>query len=166
MCRKGAWALYVFLRGKYMNKEYRIARIIIASMSIIGWVIALINEDISIKLLCIPLFTGVAYLVCLIGTAISRKIIVIGDKITSKFLKALYYIGLLLCLIIIAFLLYLIFSTIGMNGSLGTAIMMIIIMITFIVALFVPYVQALLVLLIKRKKTLHRFCLHKGHRRQ
>lgn len=116
--------------------------------------IMLINEDISVKIFGMSLFTLVAFLASFLGTRVSRKMIQVGDKIASILLRILYYIVLLIALLaacyVIWLIIYFIIEAIPYSNELGIAAgeAMLAVLTGFSVLVFViiPYFQTLIVL--------------------
>lgn len=141
-----------------MEKEYQLSRIIIAFLTMIISFIMLINEDISVKILGMSLFTGVAILASFLGTKVSRKMIQVGDKLPHLLLQILYYIALLIALWAVAYILLLIFNSITdvisysseLGIAAGQAMLTVLIGSSFLVFAIVPYFQTLIVLSLRR----------------
>lgn len=137
-----------------MEKEYKLSRIIIVILMMMVSFIMLINEDISVKIFGMSLFTSVAVLAGFLGTRVSRKMIQMGDKIASILIRILYYIVLLIAFLAaesaICLILYFIFEAIPYSNELGIAAgeAMIAVLIGFSSLIFViiPYFQTLIVL--------------------
>ena len=140
-----------------MKKYYAVSRIVICVLTIVITNIAFINEDITMKLVATVMFTIAALISCFVATPISRWAIGIGDRITNKGLRALYYIALLPLILLIVYLLCMLIMFISdhmersneMGADLGQAILTVFICIAVFVALIVPYVQTLIVLLLR-----------------
>lgn len=56
-----------------MEKAYKLSRIIIAIFMMMVSLIMLMNEDISVKIFGMSLFTSVAFLASFLGTRVRRK---------------------------------------------------------------------------------------------
>ena len=141
-----------------MEREYRLSRIIIAIIVMIVSFIMLINEDISVKIFGMSLFTSVALLASFLGTRVSRKMIQVGDKIPYLLLQILYYIALLSALLAAAYILLLIFNSITdvipysneLGIAAGQAMLTVLISSSFLVFAIIPYFQTLIVLCLRK----------------
>lgn len=136
-----------------MKNEYRLSRLVIAVLVALLSCYFLRWEDISVKIIAIPLFLGVAVLMSFIGTIISKKIIKIGDRIPNIILRVVYYLVLLVVFVAIPTLLY---SFISHNphfsdgASLGDAVLMFILGCAFFIFVIIPYIQAVIILIVRR----------------
>lgn len=144
-----------------MEKEYKLSRIIIAILTMMISFIMCINEDISVKIVAMGLFTSAAFLASFLGTGVSRKMIQVGDKITSLLLRILYYIALLIALLAVAYILMLIFDSITeivpysneLGIAAGQAMLTVLIGASFLVFVIIPYFQTLIVLVLRKLVT-------------
>lgn len=142
-----------------MEQEYRLSRRIIAILTVIISFIVFINEDISVKLVGICLFTGIALFISYLGTKVSQRMIQIGDKISGIVLRFLYYVLLLVLILAIVagfwFLVNLFYDSSSHSGNfataLGEAILLVFIGASFFVFLLIPYLQTLIVLFLRKK---------------
>ena len=141
------------MKGIHLEREYKISRIIIAILMMMVSFIMLINEDISVKIFGMSLFTSVAFLASFLGTRISRKMIQVGDKIASILLRILYYIVLLVAILATCYVICLIvfvFETIPHSNELGIvageAMLVVLIGSSFLFFVIIPYIQTLIVL--------------------
>ena len=140
-----------------MKKYYAVSRIVICVLTIVITNIAFINEDISMKLAATVVFTIAALISCFVATPISRWALGIGDKISNRGLRAVYYIALLPLILLIVYLLCMLIMFISdhiehsneMGAALGHAILTVFLCVAVFVALIVPYVQTLIVLLLR-----------------
>ena len=140
-----------------MEREYRLSRIIIAILVMMVSFIMLINEDISVKIFGMSLFTSVAFLVSFLGTRISRKMILVGDRIASIPLRILYYIVLLIAILAACYIMLVVcfaFEAMPHSNELGIAageaMLAVLIGCSFLVFAIVPYLQTLIVLCLRR----------------
>ena len=110
-----------------------------------------------VPLACV--FAGAAWLICFIGTGVSRKMIQIGDKISNRFLRVLYYIMLLPLVLIIWLGIWAVIEAIVESDGgfyavpsdpIEDALIALFWGAVFVVILLVPYVQSLLVLLLRK----------------
>ncbi len=138
-----------------MEREYQLSRKILCIIAIIISFIVLLYEDISVKLVGISLFTGVTLLTSYLGSGISKKMIRIGDKISTGWLRFLYYVFLFILIPTTAIAFWLLINLIydalsnstGFVADLGQAILL---GASFFVFLLVPYVQTLIILFLRR----------------
>ena len=72
-----------------MEKAYKLSRIIIAIFMMMVSLIMLMNEDISVKIFGMSLFTSVAFLASFLGTRVSRKM-QIGSRNTFPKREIIY----------------------------------------------------------------------------
>lgn len=144
--------------NKNTKKAYTISRIIIPILTLIIFSIIFRNEESSIIKLSL-IFVIISFLASFPSTIISTKLINVGDKIKNKILKVLYYVVLLpIIAIILAIIMYIIIVYIhellpkakDFNTSLGRVIAALTIAIIGIILILVPYVQTILVIIIKK----------------
>ncbi|WP_029231274.1 hypothetical protein [Butyrivibrio sp. VCB2006] len=142
-----------------MEREYRISRGVIAILTALISYIALINEHISVKIYGIFLFTIVAFLLSFLGTKVSKKMIFIGDKVSNIALRICYYVGLLVAILVLSATFFTVFTSISdyidtsnmeFAAALSIAIVIVTICCLFFIMLIVPYIQSLIVLIIRR----------------
>ncbi len=137
-----------------MEKAYKLSRIIIAIFMMMDSLIMLMNEDISVKIFGMSLFTSVAFLASFLGTRVSRKMIQVGDKIASILLQILYYIVLLIIILALTYIIWLIIdfilSAIPYSNELGIAageaMIAVLVGSSFLIFVIIPYFQTLIVL--------------------
>ena len=142
-----------------MEREYKLSRIIIAILMMMASFIMLINEDISVKIFGMSLFTLVAFLASFLGTRVSRKMIQVGDKISSILIRVLYYIALLIVILAVCYVICLIlfvFEAVPVTYSnelgiaAGEAMLAVLIGSSFLVFVIIPYIQTLIVLTLRK----------------
>ncbi len=145
-----------------MEREYQWARRIIMILTAIVFMVLLCGSFGNGFFELLPLagvFVGAAWLVCFFGTGVSRKMIQIGDKISNKFLRVLYYIMLLPLVLVIWLAIWAVIEYIvdandrphqEMGEALSDALMALFWGAVFMVFVLVPYVQSLLVLLLRK----------------
>lgn len=143
--------------NKTMEKSYKISRVILAVMAFIIFNIMFINEDASWRILP-PIFVVIVFGISYPSSVISRLLINIGNKLESKLQKILYYV---IALPIISFLLfygiYAIMCFIDesipapneMGAVLSQALMMLFWITVGAICVIVPYIQTLIVLILK-----------------
>lgn len=155
----------IYIKGrvkmeKQMKKNYSISRVILTILTFILLCILFKNEDASFFKLNIIL-TAIAFAISFPGAMLSKKLIKIGDNIKNKPLKVLYYLVFLPSLAIIVFLgLYAIIYTIYLNfpetnslqEALSKAIWVIFNMIASVIIVTIPYLQTIIVLILKKLK--------------
>ena len=143
-----------------MKREFRWARGIIVIIMVVPVAIFLVSLEANLQdlLLWIGIVAGLAWLACFICTGISRKMIQMGDKISNKFLRGLYYFVLFPVMLAIGLgLLYLIeyvddikSQSYNYEQSIGEAIFVCLLGIWSVVFVMIPYVQSLFVLLMRK----------------
>lgn len=141
-----------------MKKEYRLSRIILAVLTLITVLIVFQNEHYTVKLVAGFFFCFAALLASFPGTLMSRKMIQTGDRIPNILLRILYYIGLLVGSVAIAALVggggITILGNRPLSNELGIAAgqAMLIVLLGFslFVFLIVPYLQTIIVLLLRK----------------
>ncbi len=145
---------------KQMKKNYSISRVILTILTFILLCILFKNEDASFLKLNITL-TTIAFAISFPGALLSKKLIQIGDRIENTILKVLYYLIFLPSIAIIIFLgLYAIIYTIYLNfpetnslqGALSQAIWVIYSLIASAIIVTIPYLQTIIVLILKKLK--------------
>lgn len=136
-----------------MEKYYAMSRKIMGILAVVISLIMTVNEDISVKVAFVILFFVVAVAAGFLLAPISKQMIRVGDSITNKLLRSLYYVAILPVTLLVAFVIYIIivylFSQI--DGDLGTAIICVFLFTATTIAVLVPYIQTLIVLVVRRK---------------
>ena len=150
------------MENKGMKREFQWARRIIVILTALVFIVMLCGAFVYDSFEMLPvagLFAGAAWLFCFLGTGISRKMIQIGDKISNKFLRVLYYIMLLPLVLIIWLGIWAVIEAIvdandqphqEMAEALSEAFMALFWGAVFMIFVLVPYVQSLLVLLLRK----------------
>ncbi len=142
-----------------MEREYRISRGDIAILAALISYIALINEHISVKIYGIFLFTIVAFLLSFLGTKVSKKMILIGDKVSNIAVRICYYVALLVAILALSATFFIVFTSLTdfidtsdmeFASALSIAIIVVTICCIFFIFLIVPYIQSLIVLILRR----------------
>jgi hypothetical protein len=142
-----------------MEREYRISRGVIAILAALISYIALINEHISVKIYGIFLFTIVAFLLSFLGTKVSKKMILIGDKVSNIAVRICYYVALLVAILALSATFFIVFTSLTdfidtsdmeFASALSIAIIVVTICCIFFIFLIVPYIQSLIVLILRR----------------
>lgn len=144
-----------------MDKDYRLARIVILIFTILFFFILLMDQDASTKFILISLFTGIIYVVALLGKGISKKMVQIGQKIKRLGLRIFYYFLILVLILTLSvtfihvatwYALDILPPVKDLGEGLNIALTTIFIEMVFFIILFIPYIQALLVLIIGKIK--------------
>lgn len=150
------------MENKEMNREFQWARRMIVILTALVFIVILCGAfgNGFFELLPVAaLFTGAAWLFCFIGMGVSRKMIQIGDKISNKFLRVLYYIMLLPLVLVVWLAIWaMIESIVESDGGfyavpsdpIEDALIQLFWGAVFVVILLVPYVQSLLVLILRK----------------
>ena len=150
------------MENKGMKREFQWARGIIVILTALVFMVLLCGAFGNSFFELVPLacvFAGAAWLICFIGTGVSRKMIQIGDKISNKFLRVLYYIMLLPLVLIIWLGIWAVIEAIvdandqphqEMAEALSEAFMALFWGAVFMIFVLVPYVQSLLVLILRK----------------
>ncbi len=141
-----------------MKKINMISRVIMMIITFILFSIMIINEDSSWKI--VPLiFALIVFGLSFPSTIFAKKIIKIGDKINNKLLKIAYYVFLPIILLLICLTIYVIvlyfyenfITTLNENGdALGQAIILLFIIAVVVIIIFLPYIQAVIINILKR----------------
>ena len=146
------------MENKKTKKIYMISRVILVVITFIIFKIMIINEDSSWLILPF-IFSLVVFLVSFPSTFISKIFIKIGDRLDKRILKILYYIIILPALIIflfsgicciIGFLYERYPSSDDFASVLGQGLLFLFLVATVAICIIIPYIQTLLVLLLKR----------------
>ncbi len=150
------------MENRELKREFQWAKGIIVILTALVFIVMLcgIFGNSLFELLPVAgIFAGAAWLFCFLGTGISRKMIQIGDKISNRFLRVLYYIMLLpLVLILWLGIWAMIESIVESDGGfyavpsdpIEDALIQLFWGAVFVVILLVPYVQSLLVLILRK----------------
>ena len=136
-----------------MEKYYAMSRKIMGILAVVLSLIMTINEDISVKVAFVILFFVVAVAAGFLLAPISKQMIRVGDSITNKLLRSLYYVAILPVTLLVAFVIYIIIVYLfgQIDGDLGTAIICVFLFTATTIAVLVPYIQTLIVLVVRRK---------------
>ena len=147
---------------KGMKREFQWVRRIVVILTALVFIVMLCGSFGNGFFELLPLavlFSGAAWVVCFLGTGISRKMIQIGDKIRNRFLRALYYIMLLPLVLLIWLMIWsIIEAIIDSDGGfyavpgdpMEDALIALFWGAIFMVVVLVPYVQSLLVLIFRK----------------
>lgn len=141
-----------------MKREYGLSIIIISLGAALLSFIALINEDISVKLFMVPFFSFIAFAVSSLGVRFSEKMIGFGDRMQNGIIRFFYYICLLVGIIVIVFLGYLFIDYAGnlhetsnsLSEALSWALLIVLLEAVFAVTVFIPYIQTIIILVLRK----------------
>ena len=140
-----------------MEKEYGLSRVILVVLALVIVLIIFQNEH-RMKQVAGFFYCSVALLASFLGTPVSRKMIQTGDRISHVLLRILYYLGLLVGSLAMAALVGVGCVTVlgnvlplsdGMEG-IGQALLIVLFGSALFVFLIVPYLQTILVLLLRK----------------
>lgn len=138
---------------KTMENEYKISRIILAFIVFIIFNTILIIGDSKYWISLPIIFALITFGISFLSSKISRKIISIANKLESKLSKILYYMIALPIIIFLSFCLIYIISIIPIDNTLNAAlrqgIIVILLSVFEIFGIVLPYVQTLIVLILK-----------------
>lgn len=143
--------------GGYMKKEYLLSGLILSLLTFVIFLIATVNEDISNRVVFLVVFPIITFALSFPGALFSKQIIRIGDKISKKAFRTLFYLAMPLVSIGLfcgtaALIYYLddMFPAEGeFNAILGRGLLVVFVLITVFIVFLLPSVQTLIVLLIK-----------------
>ncbi len=143
-----------------LSKEYKISGIFITILVMAATFIIFHNEDISVRLFATALFTVAALITSILGTRVSVRIIKMGDRIKNKLVRVLYYIGLPIALICLTGLVWVVMAVVNgklantdnIGTSFGRSYMLAIVAITVCIFAIVPYIQTIIVLVLRKFK--------------
>lgn len=145
--------------GKNMKNSYTISRIVISVLAGVISVIALHNEHITLMLGATVLITVVALVMSFLATPVSKQMIAMGDRIMNKYLRAFYYFMLLPFILVVVYLLWILIynflhhmESAEMGEALGQALIALFLGVVVFIMFIVPYVQSLIVLLLRVKR--------------
>lgn len=149
------------MEDKGMKREYQWARRIIVIFAMILSMVFLLGSfgNGFFELLPIAIVAvGAVWLACLVSTGVSRKMIQKGDKISNGFLRGMYYFLLLPLMLGIGVALVCLLEVMqetkeqsyNYEPSLGADILVFLLSIACVVFVLVPYVQSLLVLILRK----------------
>lgn len=136
-----------------MKNCYTISRKVLCILAVIISLIATIHEDISVKIVACIFFFIIALAAGFFTTPISKKVIHLGDSIAHKFLRILFYFSILPVTLLIAYILYVLILFIydQSSGSINGAVIAIFSYIATTITVIVPYIQTLIVLILRKK---------------
>ena len=146
------------MEQQIMKKSYKLSRIILAILAFLIFNIMFINEDISWKFLSF-IFSLITFIMSFPSSIISKKIINLGNNIKNNMIKILFYIIILpIIIFILSILIYLfnilIFDIFPISNDFATELgqgLLILFLITVeIICIIVPYIQTLIVLILKQ----------------
>ena len=141
-----------------MKKINMISRFILTVITIVIFSIMLINEDSSWNIVPV-IFSLIVFGLSFPSTIFAEKIINIGNKISNKLLKILFYIFLpivllAICLLIYVFVLFLdekfVTTPNEMGAALGQALLLLFIAAVLSIVVVLPYIQAIIIIILKK----------------
>ena len=141
-----------------MKKINMISRIILSIIVFILFSIFIMNEDSSWIIIPI-IFSVITFGLSFPSTIFAQKIIKIGDKINNKLLKVLYYILLLIILLVLCLVIYFIIINIydkhiihpnEFMDALDIGLLLLFIIYCLIIAIVLPYFQAIIINILKK----------------
>lgn len=134
-----------------MKNYYTISRQIICIIAVLLSLIALINEDITVKVVVTIFVFLVTLAATHLTTPISKKLIKLGDGIANKYLRILFYFAILPLTLLIAYCVYglILFTYNQSSGTINGAAITIFSYIATTIMIIVPYVQMLIVLMFR-----------------
>ena len=138
---------------KELDKDYKISRIILTIITFLITIILGINklDNVIVVSIIIALFT---YCVSYSSTMISKKFVVIGDKLDNNLKRVIYYFVILPIIIAIVYgIVYTINKVFPISKQFETSIAQTILFFISIelllICIIVPYIQTLIVLVIR-----------------
>lgn len=137
-----------------MEKYYKISRQIICVLAVLISLIMCMNEDISVKIAATIFIFVVALGASFLTTPISKKMVKTGDGITNKYLRVLFYAAVLPLTLLVAYILMWvdIFIYEQSAQTINMAVLTIFLYIATTIVVIIPYVQTLIVLILRRLK--------------
>lgn len=134
-----------------MKKIYKCSRIILSIISFLTFTIIFMFQG-SDWLVLPPAFALITYAFSFPSSIVSKILFNIGDKIENKLLKVLYYIFLPIFLIFVCIMMIKLIYFVSNNfvSTLGQAIMVVIFMMIVSLGIVLPYIQTLVVLVLKK----------------
>lgn len=145
------------MQNKTMKNVYLIARIFLVIITFIIFNVMFMNEDVSWKFLP-AIFALIVFGISYPSSIISKKLINIGNRLKNKNIKFLYYAIVLpiisfLLLSSIILVMYFIYENFPIQNEfslvLGQGLMFLFLIILITICIVVPYIQTLIVLIIK-----------------
>lgn len=146
------------MENKKTKKIYMISRVILVVITFIIFKIMFIHEDSSWAIVAF-IFSLIVFIVSFPSTLISKVFIKIGNRLDKRILKILYYAIILPALTIFLFfgcccIISLIYDSFSIPDdfavALGQALLFLFLVATVAICIIIPYIQTLLVLLLKR----------------
>ena len=146
------------MEQQIMKKSYKLSRIILAILAFLIFNIMFINEDISWKFLSF-IFSLITFIMSFPSSIISKKIINLGNNIKNNMIKILFYIIVLPIIIFILSILIYLFNILifdifpisnDFSTELGQGLLILFLITVEIICIIVPYIQTLIVLILKQ----------------
>jgi len=137
-----------------MEKLYSKSRKIISILAVVISFFVMINEDISVKIVAMVFIFSVALAASYITTPISKKMLKMGDAIRNKYLRVLLYMAILPLTLLIAYIFYVLILAgyYRYGNSISMAAITVFLYVATTIVVIVPYVQTLIVLMLRRLK--------------
>lgn len=148
---------YVIILGGKMKRCYMVSRIVICVLAGVVSFIVLNNEHITLKIGATVSITVVAFVMSFLATPISKQMINIGDGIMNKYFRIFYYIILLPLILLGVWILWMLIHffyaymehSAEFGKALGEALITIFLCGVTFIMFIVPYLQMLIVLLLR-----------------
>ncbi|MBE5892239.1 MAG: hypothetical protein E7286_02535 [Lachnospiraceae bacterium] len=141
-----------------MKGYYFITRVVICVLAGVISLIVLRNEHITFQIGATVIIAIVALVVSFFATPMSKKMVSIGDSIICKSLRVFYYIILLPLILLVVYLFWILIQffydhmehAAELGKALGDALLTVFLCAVTFIVFIIPYIQALLVLLVRR----------------
>ncbi len=152
---------YVSGKRQY-TREYRISRAILVILALVITLVITRHEDVSVVIFFTVIFTASVFLLSFPAAFISRKMIAFGDGIKNMALRILYYIAIPVVSLALAFGIYGLmqlyddslhasgWSPSTLSEGLGYAVTFVTVGAILSIAVFLPYIQTLIVLILRK----------------
>ncbi len=146
------------MEQQIMKKSYKLSHIILAILAFLIFNIMFINEDISWKFISF-IFSLITFIMSFPSSIISKKIINLGNNIKNNMIKTLFYIIVLPIIIFILSILIYLFNMLVLDiiptsndfaTELGQGLLILFLITVEIICIIVPYIQTLIVLILKQ----------------
>lgn len=141
-----------------MKKINMISRVIMTVITFILFSIMIINENSSWNIVPV-IFSLIVFGLSFPSTIFAEKIIEIGNKLSNKLLKIVYYVFFPIILLGICLIIYMIVFYIDdyfittpneIGTALGQALLLLFIVVVMVVIIILPYVQAITINILKK----------------
>lgn len=140
------------------GKEYSVSRIIVCALIVAATGIVFVNEDMEMKLFAVCLFTASGLLSSFVCIFVVKRMLKKGDSQKTFLNKLLVYTVFLFLTVIVAvmacMLIYVVYGFLpepaDSSRKLGAALVVVFLCAASVVFVFVPYVQTMIILALKR----------------